>query len=85
MADHTFCRMSLAQVMPEVKKVTTVQERKDAWAYIFESCDGHGEFHGPNKFYWHGSACCKWISRYYGWSAWLEKHHPEVVQYDPDE
>lgn len=70
MADHTFCRLLLKQVMVDVRKVTTAKDRKGCWAW----CDtgDYGEFHGPNGFYWHGGAHCKWEARAKGWMAWLD-------------
>ena len=42
---------------------------KDAYTYHFHR--DHWEFHGPDKFYWHGSAGNGWDARYKGWMAWL--------------
>jgi hypothetical protein len=70
-----FCRTFLALVMTDVKQVTTTQERKDAWVY--KCMKNHWEFHGPNEFYWHGSADNAYDARAKGWSAFLAKHHPD--------
>jgi len=35
-----------------------------------------GEFWGPNEFYWHGKAHCRWEARANGWLAYLNKFHP---------
>jgi hypothetical protein len=78
MADHTLCRLLLAQVMPWVNKVTTPAVRKACWAYIFDGFNRQVEWHGPDGFYWHGSGCCKYLARYYGWMAWLEAKHPAL-------
>lgn len=67
-----FCRSLLAQVMPDVKKATTVEQRKAAWTYHFGH--GHWEFHGPDGFYWHGSADNAYDARFHGWHAWLAKN-----------
>ena len=83
MADHTFCRMMLAQVIPWVNKVTTPEVRKGTWAWRFTR--DHHEWHGPDKFYWHGSACCKYMARYEGWSRWLEEWHPDTYKAMEDE
>lgn len=65
----TFCRSLLSGIMPDVQKHTTVSERKNSWTYQFNR--DHWEFHGPNKFYWHGSADNAYDARYKGWSAYL--------------
>ena len=74
--NQAFCRSLLSMIMPEVKKVTTAAERKAVWVYRYPR--DHWEFHGPNDFYWYGSAGNAWDARYHGWSAWLRKHHPEL-------
>jgi hypothetical protein len=76
MADHTFCRLMLRQVMPWVNRVTTPEVRKATWPWHFHR--DHHEWHGPGGFYWHGSACCKYMARYEGWCAWLKQHHPDA-------
>lgn len=48
--------------------LTTAAERKDVWVYKF--MDDHWEFHGPNGFYWHGSADNAYDARAKGWQAW---------------
>ena len=65
----TFCRTLLKLVMEDVRLETTAQQRKDAWVY--ECMPGHWEFHGPYKFYWHGSADNAYDARAKGWSAWM--------------
>ena len=77
MDNHTFCRLLLAQVMPWVNKVTTPAQRKACWAHRYDYGHGdHCEWHGPDKYYWHGTACCKWGARYEGWMAWLRDKQP---------
>lgn len=71
MTTHTFCRVLLCSVMLDVRPLTTVEERKAAWAYLYLEMGDTAEFHGPNEFYWHGDACCKWAARVSGWEAWL--------------
>ena len=67
--DTAFCRALLRKVIPDVK-AAGMRVNKDAWVW----CAGrdHWEFHGPDKFYWHGSAGNAYEARYKGWSAWLE-------------
>ncbi len=66
---HAFCRNLLKLAMVDVRLVTSVAERKDAWVYGYEF--DKFEFHGPGGFYWHGSACCKWDARAEGWYAYM--------------
>ncbi len=67
--DVSFCRALLAQVKPDVEDAGK-RIIKDAWVW----CVGrdHWEFHGPNNFYWNGSAGNAYEARYKGWSEWLE-------------
>jgi hypothetical protein len=65
-----FCRTLLALTMATVKQHTTAEERKEAWVYHFSGGDSW-EFHGPNKFYWYGSADNAYDARSQGWSAYL--------------
>jgi hypothetical protein len=67
---HTFCRLLLQQVKPDIEKHTTVEERQAAWVY--DTGRKHHEFHGPDNFYWHGHACCAWEAKYQGWTAYLK-------------
>lgn len=69
---HAFCRILLRGVMEDVRPLTTVQERRAAWPYVYDD-NGHAEFHGPSGFYWHGTACCKWAARANGWSDWIDQ------------
>ena len=75
-----FCRLLLKGTMEVIKPLTTVAERKAAWVYHFER--DHWEFHGPNNFYWHGSADNAYDARHKGWDAWREqllRDHDEMV------
>lgn len=72
MSDHRFCLTLKTCLMVEVRDHTTVAERKAAWTWMSSCFKNSGDFHGPNKFYWHGQGCCKWMLAYYGWSAWLK-------------
>ena len=78
MGKHDFCRTHLRIVMEDVKRLTIAEQRKGAWVWH----DGRqmAEFHGPDKFYWSGNACCKWEARAKGWEAWLREFHPEFEQ-----
>jgi hypothetical protein len=77
-----FCRALLALVMPEVRKATTAKERKDAWVWKYHG--DHWEFHGPNNYYWHGSADNAYDARAKGWSAWLERGPATKVKPDDE-
>lgn len=72
MSDHDFCQVLLSLTMEEVRKHTTVAERKAAWTYKFETLGASVEFHGPDSFYWHGDGCCLWSARIDGWNAWMK-------------
>ena len=65
-----FCRTLLSLVMEDVKKVTTAADRKAAWVY--RSMKDHWEFHGPDGFYWHGSADNAYDARAKGWARYVE-------------
>lgn len=69
--DVEFTRILLAQLKPALKRAGR-KMFKDAWVYHFHR--DHWEFHGPNDFYWHGSAGTAYEARYKGWSSWLEKN-----------
>ena len=87
MDNHTFCRLYYNKIAELVKTVTTPAQRKECWPWHFHG--DHREWHGPrldgHQFYWHGSACCAWMAKAHGWEAWLEKYHPELVEYTPEE
>lgn len=70
----SFSRALLARIIPDVKD-KGMRVNKDAWVW----CAGrdHWEFHGPNNFYWHGSADNAYEARYKGWFAWLENSNGE--------
>lgn len=73
MADHTFCRVLLREVMKVVRKHVAAKDIKEAWGYRL-SCfnDDTVEFHGPNGFYWYGQGCCVWVAKATGWGAYLK-------------
>lgn len=72
MSDHDFCRSILRETMVGVRQVTTVAERKAAWAWRSDLLSRSGEFHGPDDFYWHGNSCCLWHAKSQGWTVWLQ-------------
>jgi|ETNvirnome_2_300_1030623.scaffolds.fasta_scaffold164482_1 hypothetical protein len=70
MDEHDFCRAMLRETMTEVRKRTTVEQRKKSWGW---RSDKHIEFHGPDGYFWHGRGCCVYQARAQGWSAWMAK------------
>jgi hypothetical protein len=68
--DIEFSRQLLRQIVPTLKE-KGMRVLKDAWVY------GYGrdqwEFHGPNKFFWHGRASNAYEARFKGWQAWLDR------------
>lgn len=79
-----FCRLLLKMTMEVIKPLTTVAERKAAWVYHFER--DSWEFHGPDGFYWHGSADNAYDARAQGWEAWrlqmLRDHDAGVIKHN---
>jgi hypothetical protein len=65
----------LREVMVEVVKVTTPEERAATWAYRYTSglSKGTVEFHAPLGYYFHGQGCCKWYAKAEGWSEWVRR------------
>lgn len=76
---HDFCRTLLKVTMDDVRAETTVEQRRDAWAYGPFIGDTY-EWHGPGNHYWHGSACCKWYARAQGWQSWLDGKNTSVAE-----
>jgi len=64
-----FTQTFLRLIMKQVRQHTTPEQRKKTWVYKLN--DDHFEFHGPEDFYWHGTAGDKYDARAKGWSAWL--------------
>lgn len=65
-----FCRSLLSSAHGLVKlHFPEINLVKDAWVWRFMR--DHWEFHGPDKFYWNGSAYNAYEARYKGWMAWL--------------
>lgn len=75
--DVAFSRHLLGQIVPTLR---TLGQRVNADAWVWHFMRDHWEFHGPDKFYWHGSAGNAYEARYKGWNAWIEKHHPEMLE-----
>jgi len=76
--DIAFCREMLREAHALVKQAApSINVRADAWVYHF--MHDHWEFHGPDQFWWHGSAANAYDARYKGWMAWLRKHHPAAI------
>lgn len=68
--ETSFTRALLKQGHAEVKKhFPELNLIKAAWVWHFSR--DHWEFHGPNDFYWHGSAGDAYDARYKGWMAYL--------------
>lgn len=66
-----FCRSMLRYTMETVKRFTTAAQRKDAWVY--KTGRQSWEFHGPDEFYWYGTADNAADARSQGWEAWLRR------------
>jgi hypothetical protein len=64
-----FDRAFLKSVMETVSDHAARAEIKKAWVYHFMG--NHWEFHGPDGFYWHGSAGSAYGARAAGWESWL--------------
>jgi hypothetical protein len=74
--DVLFSRRLLSEMQADPRfRSSGKRLMKDAWVW----CAGrsHWEFHGPEQFYWHGNAANAYEARYKGWSAWIDKQHPE--------
>jgi hypothetical protein len=78
-----FCRTMLSLVMEDVKEHTTAAERKGVWTY--RCMKDHWEFHGPDEFYWHGSADGGYDARAKGWAAYLRHKGVEGYKMEGDQ
>jgi hypothetical protein len=67
--DVAFTRALLAEAHKLVKQHFPDTNLKQAWVYKYNR--DHWEFHGPDGFYWHGSAGTAYDARYKGWMSWL--------------
>ena len=57
-------------VIADVRKAFPGIKVSKSWTWKLD--DDHYEFHGPDKFYWHGSADNAYDARAKGWSAYLD-------------
>lgn len=73
-----FCRTLLRVVMDDIKKVTSAQERKDAW--VWKLGRGQWEFHGPDGFYWYGNADNTYDARATGWQKWWDRLEDDAAR-----
>ena len=83
---HGFCRLLLNATRAEL----TGEQRKrlvGSWSYMYRWSGAavSGEWHGPDGYYWHGSACCAYHARSEGIHAWLNKFYPEKGETDGHE
>jgi hypothetical protein len=69
--DSAYTRPLLKVIMEDVREHVKPEDIKAAWP--FKVGKGHFEFHGSQKFYWHGSAADLWEARANGWAAYLRK------------
>ncbi len=68
--DLSFSRSLLSQAHALVKaNFPRINLKQGCWTYHFHR--DNWEFHGPDKFYWHGRASNAFEARYKGWMAWL--------------
>jgi len=66
----SFSRSLLSEAHALVKRnFPRINLKTGAWTYHFHR--DSWEFHGPDKFYWHGRAGNAFDARYKGWMAWL--------------
>lgn len=69
--DILFSRALLSEGIKALKEASPkTRPFKDAW--VWNAGRDHWEFHGPDKYYWHGRAGNAFEARYKGWMAWLE-------------
>jgi hypothetical protein len=74
-----FCRSLLTQAVKELKeKHPKIRPMKDGWVW-HTGFRHHWEFHGPDKFYWHGTADNAYEARFKGWMAWIAKQDEKLV------
>lgn len=66
-----FCRALYSGITKIVKRhFPKLHLYKNAWVHHFQR--ESWEFHGPDKFYWHGRAVNAFDARYKGWVAYLK-------------
>jgi hypothetical protein len=69
--DTMFSRLFLAETHKVVKAHFPQINLKDKKYWVYHFGGDHWEFHGPDKFYWHGSAGNAYDARANGWQSWL--------------
>lgn len=60
-------------LLNQIKMVVRAQGyrmMRDAW--VSSSFPDQWEFHGPEGYFWHGTATNAYEARYDGWCAWLK-------------
>lgn len=68
--DIAFSRALMREATKTVREFfPRISVQKDAW--VHKSFRDSWEFHGPDKFYWYGTADNAYHARYQGWMAWL--------------
>ena len=68
--EHGFCRAHLTAVRADVINQKAQTSLRNAWVH---DAGNQWEFHGPNRFYYHGiRACCAWEAKALGWQRWLD-------------
>ena len=73
----SFSRALLSQIVPAVK-AAGYKPTKDAWVWSGGLRDRCWEFHGPDEFYWYGTADNAYEARYKGWGAFLRSKGIDV-------
>ena len=66
--DTEFSRALLSLGVADLHKhFPHIRVMKDGW--VWKAGRDHWEFHGPDSFYWHGSAGNAYEARYKGWQC----------------
>lgn len=69
--DTAFCQTLLKEAHKAVKAFDDRINLRSSDFWVYDLGRDHWEFHGPDEFYWHGSAGNAYDARYHGWMAWL--------------
>lgn len=69
--DTIFCQTLLKEAHKAVKSFDDRINLRSRDYWVYDLGHDHWEFHGPDEFYWHGSAGNAYDARYHGWMAWL--------------
>jgi hypothetical protein len=70
-ANRTITTLLLREAVILVRKHFPEIKIRNSYAYHYSGSD-FWEFHGPDRFYWHGHAYNAYEARYNGWMAWLK-------------